>query len=118
MLVAFWPSTQVEFSTRLRLATGNPQRQVTGAVFYNLVGRYVPITLPLGSARLPGFAQLDFEVNNIWTADVFRLALYVDVENVLRRRNGETVAYDFRYQQQSTFQGIPFSAAVGVRVSF
>ncbi|MFL5443138.1 MAG: hypothetical protein ACJ78W_01425 [Myxococcales bacterium] len=118
MLIAFRPSTQVEFSTRLRLATGNPQRQVTGAVFDNLVGRYVPITLPLGSARLPGFAQLDFEVNNIWTADVFRLALYVDVENVLGRRNGETVAYDFRYQQQSTFQGIPFSAAVGVRVSF
>ena len=118
MLVGFRPSTQVEFSARLRLATGNPQRQVTGAVFDNLIGRYVPITLPVGSARLPGFAQLDFEVNNIWTADVFRLGLYVDIENVFSRRNGETLAYDFRYQEQSTFQGVPFSAAVGVRVSF
>jgi hypothetical protein len=118
MLVGFRPSTQVEFSARLRLATGNPERQVTGAVFDNLVGRYVPITLPLGSTRLPGFAQLDFEVNNIWTADVFRLGFYVDVENVLSRRNGETLAYDFRYQAQSTFQGVPFSAAVGARVSF
>ena len=118
MLIGFRPSTQVEFSARLRLATGNPQRQVTGAVFDNLVGRYVPITLPVGSARLPGFAQLDFEVNNIWTADVFRLGLYVDVENALGRRNGETLAYDFRYREQSTFQGVPFSAAVGARVSF
>jgi len=118
MLVGFRPSTQVEFSARLRLATGNPQRQVTGAVFDNLVGRYVPITLPVGSSRLPGFAQLDLEVNNIWTADVFRLGFYVDAENVLSRRNGETLAYDFRYQEQSTFQGVPFSAAVGVRVSF
>jgi hypothetical protein len=118
MLVGFRPSTQVEFSARLRLATGNPERQVTGAVFDNLVGKYVPVTLPLGSTRLPAFAQLDFEVNNIWTADVFRLGLYIDVENVLSRRNGETLAYDFRYQAQSTFQGVPFSAAVGARVSF
>jgi len=118
MLIGFRPSTQVEFSARLRVATGNPERQVTGAVFDNLVGRYVPITLPVGSARLPGFAQLDFEVNNIWTADVFRLGLYVDVENALGRRNGETLAYDFRFQEQSTFQGVPFSAAVGARVSF
>jgi len=118
MLIGFRPSTQVEFSARLRMATGNPERQVTGAVFDNLVGRYVPITLPVGSTRLPGFAQLDFEVNNIWTADVFRLGLYVDVENALGRRNGETLAYDFRYREQSTFQGVPFSAAVGARVSF
>jgi len=118
MLIGFRPSTQVEFSARLRMATGNPERQVTGAVFDNLVGRYVPITLPVGSTRLPGFAQLDFEVNNIWTADVFRLWLYVDVENALGRRNGETLAYDFRYREQSTFQGVPFSAAVGARVSF
>jgi hypothetical protein len=118
MLVGFRPSTQVEFSARLRLATGNPERQVTGAVFDNLVGKYVPVTLPLGSTRLPAFAQLDFEVNNIWTADVFRLGLYIDIENVLSRRNGETLAYDFRYQAQSTFQGVPFSAAVGARVSF
>src|SRR6267154_872652 len=113
MLVGFRPSTQVEFSARLRLATGNPERQVTGAVFDNLIGKYVPVTLPLGSTRLPAFTQLDFEVNNIWTADVFRLGLYVDVENVLSRRNGETLAYDFRYQTQSTFQGVPFSAAAG-----
>ena len=51
-------------------------------------------------------------------ANLFRFGLYIDLENVLSRRNGETLAYDFRYQQQDTFQGVPFSAAAGVRVSF
>ena len=118
MLIGFRPSTQVEFSTRLRLATGNPQRQVIDAVFDNATGHYVPVTQPLGSTRLPVFAQLDIEVNNIWTADLFRFGLYIDLENVLDRRNGESPAYDFRYQQQATFQGVPFSVAAGVRVAF
>ena len=57
-------------------------------------------------------------MNNIWTADLFRFGLYIDLENVLDRRNGESPAYDFRYQQQATFQGVPFSVAAGVRVAF
>jgi hypothetical protein len=118
LLLGLRPSTQVEFSVRLRVATGNPERQVVGAVFDSTTGRYVPVVQPLGSTRLPTFAQLDFEINNIWTADLFRLGLYADLENLLNRRNGEVLVYDFRYAQADTVQSIPFSATAGVKVQF
>jgi hypothetical protein len=100
------------------VATGNPQKQVLDAVFDNSTGRYVPVTLPLGSSRLPPFAQLDFQVNNIWTEDVFRFGLYADLQNLLNRRNGEVLVYDYRYGRPDTVQSIPFMATAGARVQF
>jgi TonB-dependent Receptor Plug Domain/Gram-negative bacterial TonB protein C-terminal len=118
LLLGLRPSTQVEFSVRLRVATGNPEKQVVDAVFDNTTGRYVPVTQPLGSTRLPWFAQLDFQINNIWTADVFRLGLYAELENLLDRRNGEVLVYDYRYTQPDTVQSVPFNATAGVKVQF
>jgi hypothetical protein len=67
---------------------------------------------------VPTFTQLDVEVNNIWTAELYRLALYVDLENVFNTRNGEVLVHDYRFQEQDVLPGPPFSAAIGARVTF
>jgi len=118
LLLAMRISTQIELSTRLRVATGNPDRRVLDAVFDSTAGRFVPVQQALGSQRLPTFTQLDVEVNNIWTADLYRVALYIDLENLLGRTNGEVLVHDYRFQQQDYLPGVPFGAAVGARVTF
>jgi TonB family protein len=118
LVLALRFSTQVEVSARLRYATGNPDRHVVGAIFDSTAGRYVPVAQPLGSERVPAFTQLDIEVNNIWTADLYRLTLYVDLENLMNRRNGEFIARDYRFQQEDVIPGPPLNAALGARVTF
>jgi len=117
-LVGFRPSPYVEFSTRVRFASGNPISQATGATFDADSGNYLPSLLPFGSKRLPAFVQVDFELNNIWVADKYQIQLYVDLQNLLDRGNPEAVVYDFRYQSQDFVHGVPFLASVGAKVSF
>ncbi len=117
-LVGYRPSPYVEFSTRLRIASGNPIAKATGATFNADSGNYLPALSPFGSSRLPAFVQLDFELNNIWVADNYQMQLYVDFQNLFDRPNPEAVLYDFRYQSQDYLRGVPFLASVGIKVSF
>jgi hypothetical protein len=118
-LLGWRPSPYVEFATRVRIATGNPLAESTGAATFNAdSGNYVPTLLPFGSTRLPTFLQIDFEINNIWVGDYGRLQLYLDFQNILGRRNPEALIYDFRFQESDTVHGLPFLASVGAKVSF
>lgn len=118
MLAAFRPSTQVEFSGRLRVASGNPTAPVISSSFDADSGNYVPKRQPFGQDRLPTFVQLDFEINNIWSADLYRLSLYLDFQNVLNRRNSEILVYDYRFTQSDSIHGLPFLASIGAKVTF
>lgn len=118
MLVGFRPSTQVEFAARLRVASGNPIAEANGSVFDSDTGNYSPYAKPFGSSTLPAFAQLDLQINNIWTADDFRLSFYLDVQNVLGRRNAEVLVYDARFTQPDTIPGLPVKVSIGARVTW
>ena len=118
LLVGFRPSPYAEFAVRMRVATGNPIAPATSAVFDADSGAYVPHLLPFGTARLPTFWQLDFEINNVWVSDLFRLQLYLDFENSLNRLNSEALLYDYRYSAQASIYGVPTTAIVGAKVSF
>lgn len=118
MLLALRVSPYVEFAARLRLASGNPLAPVEGATLDADSGQYVAARGAFGSARLPAFAQLDFEVNNIWVSDLYNLQLYVDFQNVLARDNSEALLYDYRFQRTAYLRGVPLSAAVGAKVAF
>ena len=118
MLVGYRPSPYIELSSRLRLASGNPISAASGAVFNADSGDFTPQLRPFGEERLPGFAQLDFELNNIWAADTYRFQLYLDFENVFARRNAEALVYDPSYRQFDYVHGLPFLASVGAKLSF
>ena len=118
LLLGFRPSPYVEFSTRIRLASGNPIAAADGATFNADSGNYNPALQPFGTVRLPTFLQVDFEVNNIWVGDYGRLQLYVDFQNLLDRANAEELLYDYRYGRSDYVTGVPFMASVGAQVSF
>ncbi|MBS2023152.1 MAG: TonB-dependent receptor [Deltaproteobacteria bacterium] len=118
LLVGWRPSTQVEFSSRVRLASGNPVRTVTGSSFNADTGTYVTDTAPFGSAHLPTFVQADLQVNNIWTSDLFKLSLYAECQNLFARRNAEFQVYNYRFDQEGSIPGVPILGAVGAKVSF
>jgi hypothetical protein len=118
LLLGIRPSPYLEFAVRLRAATGNPIAPVTGAVFDADSGTYVPGRSAFGTARLPPFWQLDFEINNVWVSELFRLQLYLDFENCLNRLNPEAVLHDYRYAGQAYIHGLPSTAIVGAKVSF
>lgn len=118
MLVAWRPSTQVEFSSRVRVASGNPIRSITAAAFNADTGTYVADAAPLGSDHLPTFFQADFQVNNIWTSDLFKLSLYVECQNLFARRNSEFQVYDYRFEQAGSIPGVPILGAAGAKLSF
>ena len=118
LLLGLRPSPYVEFAVRMRVASGNPIAPAGGASFDADSGSWVAQQGAFGSARLPTFWQLDFEVNNIWVENKYLLQLYLDFQNVLNRLNPELLVYDYRYQQQAYVHGLPFSAVVGAKVSF
>jgi hypothetical protein len=118
LLLGFRPSPQVEFSTRLRVASGNPIAPVLGASFDADSGQYIASRDTFGAQRLPTFVQLDFEVNNIWSADLWQLSLYLDFQNILNQRNSEYLVYDYRFASSDAVHGLPFLASIGAKVSF
>ncbi|GAC1599195.1 MAG: hypothetical protein NVS4B10_10290 [Myxococcales bacterium] len=118
LLAGFRPTPVLEFAVRMRVATGNPIAPATDAVFDADSGAYVPRRATFGSARLPTFWQLDFEINNVWVSDTFLVQLYVDFENTLNRLNPEAVLYDYRYAAQAFVHGLPSTTIVGAKVSF
>ena len=117
-LIGWRPSPQVEFSTRLRVASGNPYAPVASASFDGDSGAYLPSRLAFGAARLPPFFQLDFQVNNIWSADAYSVSLYLDFQNLLNRKNPEYLVYDYRFARNDAVHGIPFLATIGIKVAF
>ena len=111
-------SPLLEFAVRLRVASGNPIAPVISSAYDADTGTYIPVTGQFGSARLPTFAQLDFEVNSVWLAERFQLSLYVDFQNILGRDNPELVFYDYRFQQSVTALSTPFQILVGAKAAF
>ena len=118
MLLGVRISPYLELAARLRVATGNPLAEASSATYDADSGNYVPVTLPLGTTRLPTFVQLDLAVNNVWLSDRFHLSLYVDFQNLFARDNPEVQLYDYRYQTTDTVHGLPFQTLVGARAAF
>jgi hypothetical protein len=101
---------------RVRYTTGNPYTPVAGA-YLDQSNDWVPVDGALLSRRLPDFFQLDLRVDRAWhhpwgTAGV--LNLYIDLQNVLNRKNAEGVTYSEDYAQLHYTNGLPIFPSIGV----
>jgi TonB dependent receptor/TonB-dependent Receptor Plug Domain len=107
------PFANWRFGTRLRMASGNPRPRVANA-YYN--GRnYEPVLL--GTERLPLFAQLDFHAEKGGSLGTLgRYVVYVDVINVINRKNAEEFTYGYDYGQRGSLTGFPILALLGLRL--
>jgi len=100
---------------RFRYATGNPYTPVEGSFYDSIADRYVPLAGPTFGARLDAFNQLDLRVDKTFTFDRWRFSAYLDVQNVLRADNPESVGYNYNYQVAHPITGLPLLPILGVR---
>jgi TonB family protein len=115
LVVGWRPSVGWELSSRFRYTSGNPTSAVLYASFNTDEGRWDPERGDIGTARSPSFLQLDARAQYTWTWDLFRLSLYLDVQNVTNRANEEFHLWDYRYRQEGGITGLPVLPTLGLQ---
>jgi hypothetical protein len=98
---------------RFRYTTGNPYTPVAGA-YQEPGGDWVPVDGPLLSERLPDFFQLDLRVDRTWRRPWGVMNLYIDLQNVVNRKNAEGLTYNEDYTRPSYTHGLPIFPSIGV----
>jgi len=104
-----------ELGGRFRLTSGNPYTPVRSAVFDATTGTYQPINAAPFSARNPIFQQLDVRVEKTWQFTQWKLACFLDVQNVYNAKNYEGFDYSYDYRKREAVAGLPLLPNLGVR---
>ncbi len=100
---------------RFRYVTGNPSTPVVGSYFDSNSAAYRPIAGPEYSTRLADFHQLDLRVDKTWTYNLWKLSVYLDIQNVYNYRSEEGTARNFDFTMQQPITGLPIVPALGIR---
>jgi TonB family protein len=98
-----------------RLVSGNPETPIIGSRQNTTTGLYSPIYGGVNSDRAPSFNRLDLRVEKEWRWPDWKLALYLDVQNVYNAENPEGTIYDYRYDQKTAIRGLPIIPNIGLR---
>jgi TonB family protein len=118
LVAGYRPSPSWNLSARFRYVSGNPYAPIEYATFDADSGSFVAQRGTVGDARSPSFAQLDLRAQKTWTYDDWELALYLDVQNVLNRRNQELQVFDYRFREQGSIPGLPILPTFGLKARF
>jgi len=108
----------IEAGIRFRLVSGRPDTPVLGSIFDNDMNRYFAITGERDDERLPLFHQLDFRVEKTWIYNLWRLSLYLDIQNLYYAKNAEAIFWDYRYGKSAILEGMPIMPTLGIKGSF
>ncbi len=104
-----------EVAATFRLASGNPATPVTGSIYDANRDYYSPLYGAVNSTRNPMFHQLDVRVEKTWTLHAWRLAAYLDVQNVYNHRSQEGLQYSYDYARSEPIAGLPILPSLGLR---
>ncbi|MEM9068018.1 MAG: TonB-dependent receptor [Myxococcota bacterium] len=104
-----------EVGATLRLVSGNPMTPVVGSVYDAVNDVYVPVNGELNSRRNPLFNRLDLRVEKKWVFSSWRLAFFLDIQNVYNQQNQEGLIYNYNYEQSTPINGLPLIPAIGLR---
>ncbi|HKP56840.1 MAG TPA: TonB family protein [Polyangiales bacterium] len=107
-----------EAGALFRLTSGNPTTPVVGAIYNKNSDTYLPVYGELNSIREPLFTRLDVRIEKQWTFSAWKLALYLDVQNVYNAKNSENILYDFEYRTNQQIRGLPILPNLGLRGEF
>lgn len=104
-----------EAGATFRLVSGNPDTPIVGASFDATTALYSPVYGRLNSIRVPSFHRLDIRVEKLWKFDEWKLALYLDLQNLYNATNPEGTIYDFEYRTKTDIRGLPIIPNLGLR---
>jgi hypothetical protein len=105
-----------EIGGTVRVVTGNPRTPYDSLSTYDVDHQqYVGSIGRINSARSPTFNRLDVRVEKTWTFDAWRLAWYLDIQNIYNSKNPEGITYSFDYSQRGRIRGLPIIPVLGLR---
>jgi outer membrane cobalamin receptor len=104
-----------ELGSTFRYVTGNPQTPVIGGIRNSTTDVYSPIYGRLNSFRLQPFNRLDVRIEKLWDFKAWKLALYLDVQNIYNATNPEGLVYNYNYTQSAPISGLPLIPVLGLR---
>jgi TonB family protein len=107
-----------ELGLRYRFVSGRPTTPVAGSFVDLDFGAHSPERGPAYSSRQAAFSQLDLRVERTFTLRLFRLGVFLDVQNVSNAVNAEDVVYDYRYRDSAPVRGLPILPLLGMRGTF
>ena len=92
----------------------------TAASYFTRIegGGYLPLDGPRNGERLPAFHQLDLRVDRRWVLRRAVASVYLDIQNVYNRQNGEAWNYSFDYRMRALTTGLPIIPSLGTRIEF
>jgi TonB family protein len=103
-------------SGRFRYVTGNPYTPYENAIYDIDQDSYFPYQGgDVLSDRLPPFMSLDLRADKRFTFKHWWLEAYVDLMNVVRGENPESLEYNYDYTETAYIRGLPFLPSPGVR---
>ena len=114
-VASYKPGAGFELGAKLQFASGRPDEKVIGSTFDADCGCYKPVSTGSRSVRVDDFVQLDVRVERVWLFETWAFGAYLDIINVLNRKNSEGTDYDYRYRQSSPVTGFPIVPTIGVR---
>jgi outer membrane receptor protein involved in Fe transport len=108
----------IEAGIRFRLVSGRPETPVLGGIFDSDGDFYRSIFGEERSVDRPLFHQLDVRVEKTWIFELWRLSLYLDIQNVYNAENPEATLYDYRLRESGPLPGLPILPTLGIKGSF
>ncbi|MFH1129985.1 MAG: hypothetical protein V1754_01535 [Pseudomonadota bacterium] len=118
MVASYRVGAGIEAGIRFRLVSGRPETPVLGGFFDSDGDFYRQIFGEERSENRQLFHQLDARVEKTWLFRLWRLSLYLDVQNVYNAKNPEATLYDYRYRESAPLRGLPIVPSLGIRGSF
>ncbi len=106
-----------EIGATLRLVSGNPRTPFVNSANDVENGVYYGIPGDVNSQRNPLFNRLDFRISKAWQFETWKLALFLDIQNVYNQTNQEGLIYPYDYNEANAvpINGLPFIPALGIR---
>lgn len=103
---------------RFRYVTGSPYTPITGGIYYDNAGVFLPVQGERLSARLDNFWQVDFRLDRRWIMKKWVLTAYLDIQNITGRKNETAAEYNFDYTQEGRATGLPILPSFGIKGEF
>jgi len=103
---------------RFRVAQGFSRTPIVGAIYNADCDAYEGLPGDHNSERLPWFHQLDLRVDKTWDWDVFKLSIYLDVQNVYYQQNVEGFGYNYDFTERTEVTGLPILPSFGMKGQF
>jgi TonB family protein len=105
-----------DLGARFRYSSGFPRTPVLGSYYNARTGTHDPIYGEHNGIRLPDFIDLSLRLGYTHDFDWGKVEAFLDVQNVINRRNAEEILYTSDFSRSEIISGTPILPVLGARL--